>query len=127
MRLYGDILFAFLGVFYDKIKQKRRGNMEYTKEFLAEINIHYLRRLGKSIGVKSPTSLTKTKLIEQIIGVSKGEIAPCFSKKGRPSQKLNLSHNKNQLKLQGLCYKLTKVEELIIEIKNDLQKVLDDN
>ncbi|MBQ8426663.1 MAG: Rho termination factor N-terminal domain-containing protein [Clostridia bacterium] len=58
--------------------------MGYTKEELERKNVHTLRQIGREKGVKAPSSLKKGDLIEQILGIEKGEIAPCFSTGGRP-------------------------------------------
>ena len=33
--------------------------MEYTKEYLNNLNLYHLRNIGKTIGVKSPTLANK--------------------------------------------------------------------
>lgn len=53
--------------------------MNYTKK-----NIHFLRRYAKTIGVGKPTTFTKARLIEKILEVEQGRVAPKFSKIGRP-------------------------------------------
>lgn len=57
----------------------------YTKEQLINTNLHDLRRIGKAIGVKAPSTLKKKQLISQILGIQKGTIAPIFSTFGRPT------------------------------------------
>lgn len=59
--------------------------MEYTKAELEKIQIHVLRDIGRQLGVKSPSSLKKSQLIEQIMAVDSGRVEPNFTKKGRPS------------------------------------------
>lgn len=55
----------------------------YTKEQLEGMHLHDLRAIGRNIGVKSPTSKTKTELINKILAVFKGEEKPYFTKVGR--------------------------------------------
>ncbi|MBR2614673.1 MAG: Rho termination factor N-terminal domain-containing protein [Clostridia bacterium] len=54
-------------------------------EELLQKPLYELRLIGREIGVKSPTSLTKKELVEKIIEIKKGKQKPVFSKKGRPS------------------------------------------
>ena len=58
--------------------------MEFTKKQLLTFSIYELRSIGKKIGVKAPTSLTKKNLIDAIVNVQSGLIEPYFSKRGRP-------------------------------------------
>ena len=91
--------------------------MEYTRIRLEIMSIHNLRHLGKSIGVKSPCTLNKSQLIEQIVLIQKGNIKPCFSKKGRPT------------KLDTNEYLARKKEEKIEIVKQQidiLEKTLND-
>ena len=62
--------------------------MNYRKEQLNEISIYDLRAFARKIGVKSPSSMIKRNLIEEIIKVENGEKAPDFSgKRGRPPKR----------------------------------------
>ncbi len=60
--------------------------MKYTKEELNEYDIYSLRDLGRSMGVKAPTSLKKADLIENILNIQKGKIKPYKTKRGRPAR-----------------------------------------
>ena len=122
MRFCGDILIAFIYNFVVKLNKKGIF-MTYTEEYLKELSIHTLRTLGKMIGVKSPTSLHKNQLIKEIVGISNGEIAPFFSKKGRPTLDNNCT---DILKLKKILTKLTTIEHLACEIKKDIEEVLSD-
>lgn len=55
----------------------------YTKEQLKCMHLHDIRTIGRNIGVKSPTSKTKTELIDKILAVQNGKEKPCFSRVGR--------------------------------------------
>ena len=81
--------------------------MQYTKEGLNEFNLYSLRELGREIGVKAPSSLKKAELIENILSVQNGKIAPHVTKKGRPA----------------LPKKPTPTEE---EIKQIIRKIVED-
>lgn len=91
--------------------------MNYTKERLKEYTIYALREIGKKLGVKSPTSLNKQQLIEQIIGVSNGTITPTTTVKGRPSKKNSLSANQNK-DLEK------KIDKCFSDFKAELLKII---
>lgn len=62
--------------------------MNYSKEELYALSIYEVRKIGQLEGVKSPTSMKKDELIDEIIAISSGvkdRYVPT-SKKGRPSK-----------------------------------------
>ena len=64
-------------------------NFDYNK--LNNLRIHELRDLARNVGVKSPTSLKKTDIIEKILLILSGENEPYVNvtKQGRPSKALS--------------------------------------
>ena len=59
--------------------------MKFNREELDKINIYALRNVAREVGVKSPTSLTKQVLIEEILLIQSGAKQPVVqSKRGRP-------------------------------------------
>lgn len=64
-------------------------NLDESK--LKQFRIHELRDLAGKIGVQSPTSQNKDELIEKILKIISGEVAPYVktSGKGRPSRRSN--------------------------------------
>ena len=59
--------------------------MKFSKEQLSEYNTYSLRVIAREMGVKAPTSLTKTALIEEILLIDSGQKSPVKpTKKGRP-------------------------------------------
>ena len=59
--------------------------MKYEKEQLQQTNIYCLRNIAREVGVKSPTSLKKQRLIDEIMQILSGEKKPCNpTKTGRP-------------------------------------------
>lgn len=62
-------------------------NMNYEKTFLESLSLVSLRDVGKSIGVKAPTGLTKKELLQAILDVQEKKVEPHFSKRGRPPLK----------------------------------------
>ena len=94
--------------------------MEYTKEQLSEINIYYLRNIAREIGVRAPTCLTKTNLINEILKINSGKKEPTKpNKAGRPIKK---AFNVEDLENEEKC--LQKKKELIDEILKEIEKKL---
>lgn len=64
-------------------------NFDYDK--LNNLRIHELRDMARKVGVKSPTSLKKDVLIEQVLLVLSGEAKPYvnITKQGRPAKTLD--------------------------------------
>lgn len=60
----------------------------YTKEKLFNLSIHEVRRIGRAVGVRSPTSLRKEDLVDQIFAIYSGSQEKYIAKdkKGRPSK-----------------------------------------
>ncbi len=71
--------------------------MQIEYDELTRSSVHKIREIARNIGVKSPTLLTKQKLIEQILKISNREIEPSFNKRkvGRPPKSLNLNTTDN--------------------------------
>lgn len=66
--------------------------IKFTKEKLEQINLYVLREIGREIGVKTPTSLKKDKLINDIIAIQEKKLEPIVpSKIGAPPKKMDLS------------------------------------
>ena len=98
--------------------------MGYTKEELERKNVHTLRQIGREKGVKAPSLLKKREIIEQILGVEKGEIAPCFSTGGRPVLDTELQI-KNKTSINN-GKKAKQVKRLIREYTAKLLKIIDE-
>lgn len=60
----------------------------FSRDELYAINIHDLRKMGQQVGVKSPSSLNKEQLIENIYSIITGTKMPYKQKdkRGRPSK-----------------------------------------
>lgn len=69
---------------------EENSNAKFTFQSLNELGIFQLRTLARSIGVHLPTTMKKQELIEQILKVANGQIAPFVptSKKGRPAKQI---------------------------------------
>ena len=63
--------------------------MLYLRSELNEYSFTYVRKIGRNIGVKSPTSMTKDKIIDCILAIQKGEMQPVFTKRGRPAKTIS--------------------------------------
>lgn len=66
----------------------------FTYEMLDKEHLSSIRELGRQIGVRSPSSLPKDELIDQIIRIQKGELSPVTaSKRGAPPKiRVDISH-----------------------------------
>ncbi len=59
----------------------------FTKDELDVMHLQILREIGREMGVKSPTSKQKDQLIDYILGVQSGKIAPSLERRGAPTKK----------------------------------------
>lgn len=92
-------------------------NMEFTKENLKEINVYSLRSLARQIGVKSPTTLNKDALINEIIEIKSGKKEPYFSSKvGRPTKAI--------VKLEDMYKKESLLSFDKVEIQKEIKQQL---
>lgn len=94
--------------------------MKYDREQLSQINLYGLRSLAREVGVKSPTSLKKQALIEEIILIESGKKSPYKqTKKGRPLKKgvenVNLSSSGTKKEL---------INSILKEIEKKLNEIL---
>lgn len=96
--------------------------MDYTKEELELKNIHVLRQIGREKGVKAPSALRKSQLIENIIGIDKGEIAPHVSVAGRPALDENFTANKKEK--TDKQEKKKQIKKIINEFTTKLLEIL---
>ncbi len=107
-------------------------NMENDFNRYEKINIHSLRNIARKIGVKSPTTLKKKELIEEILLIESGKKPPCATKRGRNTNiriedkvidnekfliELNSSHVKDRIKEE-------LIENILIEIRKKLYELL---
>lgn len=59
----------------------------YTKEMLEATSIFAIRDIAKEVGISSPTKKNKAELIDLILKISSGEMAPPRSAPPRTSKK----------------------------------------
>ena len=94
-----------------------------TKENLKIMSVHQLRDIGRQIGVKHPSMLSKNQLIEEILGIQHGTIVPTFSRKGRPSSPPQISIDKKRILTHYEIYQIEKIiDKAKLEILEFLQK-----
>ncbi|MBR2330222.1 MAG: Rho termination factor N-terminal domain-containing protein [Clostridia bacterium] len=88
--------------------------MQHDIGQLYEMNIHALRNIAREVGVKSPTTLKKKELIDEILQMESGNQQPCIpTKKGRPPK----SNGANQR------FEIEKiVNETVMELKSNTKK-----
>lgn len=89
--------------------------MIYTKELLEVTPLQDLRNIGKEIGVKSPTSLRKDVLIQNILDVQENRIQPYFSNKGRKKLVSRIT-GKSIIELFNLSATTTEIDEIFEKI-----------
>jgi hypothetical protein len=104
--------------------------MDRTKDTnYYQYGIHDLRRIGRNIGVKGPTSLRKSDLIQRILEIEAGiEPAAPPSKRGRPVRdESNLARvqiiERPQADLSPLIAELEKLESAVSKIKQHLMRI----
>ncbi len=95
--------------------------MNLLEEELKRTPIHKLREIGRAYGVKSPTSLTKDKLISAILDIKNGKTQPYKSNRGRPI----LVTTKDIIPPKILALeRLRKIQELITDCENEILKII---
>lgn len=63
--------------------------MKHAREELEDFSFHALRNLAREVGVKAPTALRKSELIEEILLIESGKKEPKKpNNKGRPTKKM---------------------------------------
>ena len=70
------------------MKETSKNNIDttlYNEKSLYLLNIRELRDMGRKFGVPSPTTLKKQDLVEYILKIVYGEVAPTRSNYGRPN------------------------------------------
>ena len=88
-----------------------------TREELYERNTHELRTLGRRVGVKCPSKLKKEDLVDSILKIEKGLIAPYHTNMGRPIKKgsTHISLSKDDVE---------KIEQLLKKFKQEILTIL---
>ena len=103
-----------------------RLNMTYEKEQLEQTNIHPLRNIAREVGVKSPTSLKKNVLIDEIIQIQSGKKRPHLSpRKGRPVKHgIEYNNTEHQFVENKKVEKEEKEKENFIDLEKKIKKEL---
>lgn len=98
--------------------------MGYTKEKLNEINLYSLRVLAREMGVKAPTSLNKSNLINEILKIESGKKEPKKpNKKGRPI-KNGISGESAKILLDKNAIKKKLIDAILKELEKKLYELL---
>lgn len=100
--------------------------MEFTKENLKEINVYSLRSLARQIGVKSPSTLNKQKLIDEIIEINNGSKTPNATRKaGRPAKSFaNFDNIVDKKIVDADEIKKKFINSILKEIEKKLNEIL---
>ena len=103
--------------------------MKYSIEELNAFNLHSLRILARNFGVKSPSSLKKSVLVDEILNIQNGIKNPYFSnKKGRPVKRY-VTLQKNNGDTEIVCENTLRTQlkkEFISTILQKVEKLLND-
>ena len=78
--------------------------------------LYELRCIGRHIGVKAASSLSKSDLIEKILEIENGITTPTFTNKGRPSMAYTKKTYFNPCVLKKIDKILNKAKEEIISL-----------
>ncbi len=97
--------------------------MYLGKEYLENLPLGDLRKIGREIGVKAPTALKKNQLINAILEVISGEVPPChnLNNRGRPKCKEELSVS---AKAPISIDKLARIEQAINDCSKQIMEIL---
>lgn len=104
--------------------------MEYKEDVLKGLPLSSLRDIGIKVGVRSSTTLTKDKLVDNILDVLEGRELPYFSNRGRrpiKRQELNkdllslLSNFHTKKSIDSLFEKA--VDEFLAKLKNQIMSL----
>ena len=100
--------------------------MIYEKEQLEQTNIHPLRNIAREVGVKSPTSLKKNVLIDEIIQIQSGKKRPQSSpRKGRPVKHgIEYNNTEQQFVENKKVEKEEKEKENFVDLEKKIKKEL---
>jgi hypothetical protein len=89
--------------------------MEKIKSELEKLPLYSLRKIGRESGVKAPTELNKSQLIDEIIKVKKNEVLPIFTNRGRPHLK------EKEIPIGKTDFEI-RIDEVLLDIKEILLK-----
>ncbi len=104
------------------------------REELESFSLFSLRQLGRKIGVKGSSALTKKMLIDEIVSIESGNKKPHFTNKGRPVKTSNTSNLQKELReeieqIENLKFK-NKEKELVllnlIEMKRKIEHLFNE-
>ena len=96
--------------------------MQYTRENLEEYGLSDLRLIGRAIGVKAPSAMFKSDLIQAILDVQSGRVTPFFSSRGRPALSKREIEQKRNKTISNLEI---KVDLLLAELKKLIMSLVD--
>lgn len=98
------------------------------REELESFSLFSLRQLGRKIGVKSSSALTKKVLIDEIISIESGTKEPHFTSRGRPVKFSDTNNLQKELheeikKVEYSKYKKEEKETVLLKIYGMKRKV----
>ncbi len=84
-----------------------------------------MRVIARSLGVKSPTQLQKSILIDEILKVYSGEQKPYYTKMGRTPFRTNINYDNYSPMITP--DKIKKINLLLSLVKQEIFEILIDN
>ncbi len=97
--------------------------MKFIEEDLQKISIHTLREMGRAFGIKAPTGLTKSQLIQALIDIENGTVKPHVSTSNRGRPALSMDNPSSISQIEALD-KLRRIQELITKCEKEIMKII---
>ncbi len=89
-----------------------------------DINLHDLRAIARTLGVKCPSSYSKDVLVKKIIGVKSGIIEPHYTRSGRPVKKLDsVKPESLEAKKVSLMFRIEQLQEAINSLSDEIKEL----
>ncbi|MBQ0017376.1 MAG: hypothetical protein KBT30_01945 [Clostridiales bacterium] len=100
--------------------------MRDKKSYYERYGIYELRKIARDKGVKSPTILRRSEIIEKIELIESGIEKPCFNSKnrGRPAKEIEITKYKNYNCKD--CKILKNITERLKELENMIEQYINE-
>jgi hypothetical protein len=92
--------------------------MKISRKELSKLSHYELRNLGRQIGVKSPSTIRKDEVIDNIIAIYKGKKKPHFTNLGRPAIKQNNSFDSKDIEIEK------QIDKMLLDLKIEIMNLI---
>ena len=99
----------------------RSEKMNSLRMRLEKTPLYLLRRMGREVGVKAPSTLTKKKLIDAIVAIEEGKKLPVSTNRGRPLME-GVRLDRSEKEIEQIE---KKIDEKLKELKQDIMKIIE--